>query len=432
MSNLRVSLYREGTVARVGTIERNNTDGSIFKYLNEYADDSAAIPLSQSLPLSTDAYSEDQFRPYFEGLLAEGNAREALAAELHVRETDYLAILAQCGRDCIGDVIIEDDSDSNPQITSAKNSYEEVSNEQLFCFFRSIPDMSRENVGSRLSLAGAQSKIGLAHMPGSPMSQGWLKPRGLAASTHILKTGSIEKLVSLEFLCMRAAKKCGVRVPEVTLLDFGKPVLAVERFDRVVTIDEEGLRVERIHQEDFAQAFGMTSASKYVELPNGSIASIAQWIRSYAAKPTEDLSQFAKAVCFNYLIGNCDAHLKNISIMYRVGKKGPIRRLSPAYDLVSTSFFDRFSKELAMAVGGARDIRDVKPSSFDRLASSLGITSSYLRSIVAPIVDNAEAAIREAGSESLGPSQEFLPYLADDLQEDIAPRLRVLEEFCNL
>lgn len=169
MSNLRVSLYREGTVVRVGTIERNDTDGSIFRYLNEYADDNAAIPLSQSLPLSTDAYSEDQFRPYFEGLLAEGNAREALAAELHVRETDYLAILAQCGRDCIGDVIIEDDGDSSPQIASAKNSYEELSNEQLFRFFRSIPDMSRENVGSRLSLAGAQSKIGLAHMPGRPM-----------------------------------------------------------------------------------------------------------------------------------------------------------------------------------------------------------------------------------------------------------------------
>ena len=120
------------------------------------------------------------------------------------------------------------------------------------------------------------------------------------------------------------------------------------------------------------------------------------------------------------------------NLLVLLNPKAPIRRLSPAYDLVSTSFFDRFSKELAMAVGGARDIRDVKPSSFDLLASSLGITSSYLRSIVAPIVDNAEAAIREAGSESLGPSQEFLPYLADDLQEDIVPRLRVLEEFCNL
>ncbi|WP_418733812.1 hypothetical protein [Ellagibacter sp.] len=120
------------------------------------------------------------------------------------------------------------------------------------------------------------------------------------------------------------------------------------------------------------------------------------------------------------------------NLLVLLNPKAPIRRLSPAYDLVSTSFFDRFSKELAMAVGGARDIRDVKPSSFDLLASSLGITSSYLRSIVAPIVDNAEAAIREAGSESLGPSQDFLPYLADDLQEDITPRLRVLEEFCNL
>ena len=62
-----------------------------------------------------------------------------------------------------------------------------------------------------------------------------------------------------------------------------------------------------------------------------------------------------------------------------------------------------------MAVGGARDIRDVKPSSFDLLANSLGITSSYLRSIVAPIADNAEVAIREAGNESLGSSQKFLP-----------------------
>ena len=51
---------------------------------------------------------------------------------------------------------------------------------------------------------------------------------------------------------MRTAKKCGVKIPEVTLLDFGKPVLAVERFDRVVTINEEGLRVERIHQEDYS------------------------------------------------------------------------------------------------------------------------------------------------------------------------------------
>lgn len=56
-----------------------------------------------------------------------------------------------------------------------------------------------------------------------------------------------------------------------------------------------------------------------------------QWISPYAAKLTENLSQLAKVVCFNYLIGNCDAHPNNNSIMYQVGKRGPIRRLSPAY-----------------------------------------------------------------------------------------------------
>ena len=52
---------------------------------------------------------------------------------------------------------------------------------------------------------------------------------------------------------MRTAKKCGVKIPEVTLLDLGKTVLAVERFDRVVTIDAEGLRGEQIYQEDFSR-----------------------------------------------------------------------------------------------------------------------------------------------------------------------------------
>ena len=71
MGNLQVSLYREGAVVRAGAIKRDSADGHIFRYLNEYLDDNAAIPLSQSLPLSNDAYSEVRFRPSFEKLLGE-------------------------------------------------------------------------------------------------------------------------------------------------------------------------------------------------------------------------------------------------------------------------------------------------------------------------------------------------------------------------
>lgn len=429
MNSLQISLCEEEALVPVGTIETDRIGSPVFRYLSEYVDDSAAISLSQSLPLSSNTYDEAQLRPYFEGLLAEGSAREALAAELHVRETNYLAILARCGHDCIGDVVIEDGNDRNSQTA---NEYEAVNDEQLIRYFKSLPDMTRENIGSRLSLAGAQSKIGLARMPGNgPMSRGWLKPHRLAASTHILKTCPIEKLIGLEFLCMKAAKECGIEVPEVALLDFGRPVLAVERFDRNVTVLQSELHVARLHQEDFAQAFGITSASKYAELQGGSIAAIARWIRARASKPAEDLSQFAKVVCFNYLIGNCDAHLKNFSIVYHNGRKGAVYSLSPAYSLVSTSFFDRFGKDMAMAIGDARDIRDVLPNDFALLAGNLGITANYLKSIAAPIVGTIGTAIHKAGDETLCPSQELIPYLANDLQEDIAPRLSILEEFCE-
>lgn len=429
MNSLQISLCEEKALVPVGTIETDRIGSPVFRYLSEYVDDSAAIPLSQSLPLSSNTYDEAQLRPYFEGLLAEGSAREALAAELHVRETNYLAILARCGHDCIGDVVIEDGNDRNSQTA---NEYEAVNDEQLIRYFKSLPDMTRENIGSRLSLAGAQSKIGLARMPGNgPMSRGWLKPHRLAASTHILKTCPIEKLIGLEFLCMKAAKECGIEVPEVALLDFGRPVLAVERFDRNVTVLQFELHVARLHQEDFAQAFGITSASKYAELQGGSIAAIARWIRARASKPAEGLSQFAKVVCFNYLIGNCDAHLKNFSIMYHNGRKRAVYSLSPAYGLVSTSFFDRFGKDMAMAIGDARDIRDVLPNDFALLAGNLDITANYLKSIAAPIVGTIGTAIHKAGDETLCPSQELIPYLANDLQEDIAPRLSILEEFCE-
>ena len=208
-------------------------------------------------------------------------------------------------------------------------------------------------------------------------------------------------------------------------------MLAVERFDRNVTVLQSELHVARLHQEDFAQAFGITSASKYAELQGGSIAAIARWIRARASKPAEGLSQFAKVVCFNYLIGNCDAHLKNFSIMYHNGRKGAVYSLSPAYGLVSTSFFDRFGKDMAMAIGDARDIRDVLPNDFALLAGNLGITANYLKSIAAPIVGTIGTAIHKAGDETLCPSQEFIPYLANDLQEDIAPHLSILEEFAN-
>ena len=428
MNSFHISLCREGELLPVGSIAETPDGVPFFSYLESYAESRGAIPLSHSLPLTSKPYGESQFKPYFEGLLAEGGAREALAAELGVRQDDYRAMLAACGRDCIGDVVIE--STNDPRL-NRNNEYESIDAKRIAHFFQSLPSASKENIDARLSLAGAQSKIGLAHIPNEPMTRGWLKPHGLDASTHILKTSHIEKLVDLEFLCMKAAKECGIRVPSVTLLDFRKPVLAVERFDRCTRMDGNQIHVERIHQEDFAQAFGLVSASKYAELKGGSIATMAQWLRNHTTRPAESLSQFAKTICFNFVIGNCDAHFKNYSITYTREGNATLCQLAPAYDLISTELFDRFSKDMAMALGNARNINDVKPDAFVLLARDLGITKQFLKTLAMPIANNIDGAIRDAGNGLLGETLESTPYLADDLRDNIATRLDILKEFAE-
>ena len=56
------------------------------------------------------------------------------------------------------------------------------------------------------------------------------------------------------------------------------------------------------------------------------------------------------AVVFNSLIGNCDAHAKNFSLLMDGGSV----RLAPLYDLVSTSAYPALANELAMKIGDER------------------------------------------------------------------------------
>lgn len=107
MERLAVSRLELSRPQTVGFIE---SDGASFRYDLSYLEADSAIPLSLSLPLGETPYSAEQFRPYFEGLLAEGATRQELAAELQLPEDDWLSLLAACGSECIGDVVIVPDS----------------------------------------------------------------------------------------------------------------------------------------------------------------------------------------------------------------------------------------------------------------------------------------------------------------------------------
>ncbi|MBQ9006798.1 MAG: HipA N-terminal domain-containing protein [Atopobiaceae bacterium] len=80
MENLVVSRLVGDGLVEVGVIDRGPEGTPAFTYGESYLEREGALPLSLSLPLEARVHDERLFRPYFEGLLPEGQTRTALAA----------------------------------------------------------------------------------------------------------------------------------------------------------------------------------------------------------------------------------------------------------------------------------------------------------------------------------------------------------------
>ncbi len=74
-------------------------------------------------------------------------------------------------------------------------------------------------------------------------------------------------------------------------------------------------------------------------------------MRAICSVPGPDLLRLFNAVVFNLLIGNCDVHAKNFSLL----RNGDSIRLAPFYYLVGTRAYPSLSHEMAMKVGAERD-----------------------------------------------------------------------------
>ena len=98
---------------KIGSLDmRANEPFLGFTYDSEYLAMPTARPISISLPLSESRFSGDQARPYFEGLLPEGEARNAIARRLGVPRTSSVKLLKALGCDCAGDVSVIEDNET--------------------------------------------------------------------------------------------------------------------------------------------------------------------------------------------------------------------------------------------------------------------------------------------------------------------------------
>jgi serine/threonine-protein kinase HipA len=88
---------------RVGLLERLDHARLRFSYEPTWVAGGGA-PLSLSLPLREESMNDEECRPFFAGLLPEGEFLRAIARAFHISAGNPFSVLAEIGGECAGAV----------------------------------------------------------------------------------------------------------------------------------------------------------------------------------------------------------------------------------------------------------------------------------------------------------------------------------------
>ena len=166
----------------------------------------------------------------------------------------------------------------------------------------------------------------------------------------------------------------------------GMTALVVERYDRRVTAAD----VERIHQEDFAQALALPwgGDDKFQRNnPAANLAAIAALLdqdRTIFDRRERETERLLRAVTLNVAVGNTDAHAKNLSLLrFETGGTA----LAPYYDGSPLALRYGARQAMAMTVAGVWDINDVTVEHLVQEAVGWGISAVGARVVVMDTLD---------------------------------------------
>ncbi|MDP2752381.1 MAG: HipA N-terminal domain-containing protein, partial [Rhodocyclaceae bacterium] len=84
---------------QVGSLAQ--VDGRLnFTYSAAWHQSESSSPLSHALPLQAETFDDKATRPFFAGLLPEGDKRKLIAQTLHVSRQNDFALLDSIGGEC--------------------------------------------------------------------------------------------------------------------------------------------------------------------------------------------------------------------------------------------------------------------------------------------------------------------------------------------
>lgn len=391
---------------RVGSIGYESLDELFsFEYDPHWGDLTQSYSISPHILPAGQPAPSSTVRRFLENLLPEGRALDIVSTTHQVSKNNIYGLIRELGQETSGALSFLPETAETPRRGSAKREISRDELRQRINERAQVPFMVWDG-RVRMSIAGYQDKLAV-YLEGDRI----YLVEGELASTHILKPEPSEtrlpKLVANEHFCMSLAAHLGLAVASVSILRLPEPVLVIQRFDRV----REAERVRRLHIIDACQALNFPVSYKY-ERNFGSGRDVRQIrdgvsfarlfsLAEYTVQKAVSRLNLVRWALLNYLIGNSDAHGKNVSFFCR--RDG--LWLAPCYDLVSVAQYDSIDHELAMGYGDEFLLPQITPFQWADFAQRTGTPRSLLA-----------REMRRMGKAALvsSPSQAADPVYADD------------------
>ena len=305
------------------------TYGSVHHYQPTQETQHVSLTMTQR---GMDGYSSRALHPIFAQNLPEGFNRRLIAEKLsRYAKVNDMYLLALQGDQGIGMLsykselnLPEADSLSLGEILSYR------SNEPLF------PQLL-EKYYLRTSLAGMQPKVSIPNAI-TVQTDITVQQRDLIVKSF---DSEFPLLTVNEFVCMQAARQCGLEPPKAYLSE-NLETYVVERFDSF----NDGTK---LGYEDF------TTLMKKSNDPNakytGSYETLLKATYIYTGSAAE-VEKMYKYIVFNCLIGNGDAHLKNFALQYSADMKNIF--ISPPFDITHTLIYQSIDNKMALKLAGSK------------------------------------------------------------------------------
>ncbi|MFM9971603.1 MAG: type II toxin-antitoxin system HipA family toxin [Burkholderiales bacterium] len=365
---------------RTGTLEQ--VDGRLrFSYAADWLASNATaagikpgtIALSQSLPPGAGPFDDRSARPFFAGLLPDGDKRRQIAQALRVSRQNDFGLLDGIGGECAGAVTLLAPGQT-PEASAKADAVRWLDREQLLRVLEEMPKrpMLAGEQGIRLSLAGAQDKLPIVtdgQRVGVPLMG--------APSSHIIKPAILgaDGSVFNEGFCMRLAAALELDVAKVAIRQIGETYyLLVDRYDRIVA-RSNGESTQRLHQEDFCQALGIAPETKYQNEGGPGLAQAFELLRRATRPSAPNTLRLLDFVVFNALVGNNDAHAKNFSLLYQ--SQGAV--LAPLYDTLCTAVYPNLSEKMAMKIGGKYKFSELMGRHWETFATEASLSPAQVK-----------------------------------------------------